>query len=101
MRSNRDHLGIRFEVWRGESTWFWRAFNTGRNRGAVGAAATEADAVCEAHTAIDEMSARGPDDTSSSPPFDCRVCSSVVGREKHPEIWTIDLERLAEYVATV
>jgi hypothetical protein len=101
MRNNRDHLGIRFEVWSGEWTWFWRAFNTGRNRGAVGAAATEAGAVCEAHTAIEEMSAWSPDDTSSSPLFDCRVYTSVVRREKHPEIWTIDLERLAEYVATV
>lgn|SRR5512146_934193 len=100
MRNNRDHLGIRFEVWSGEWTWFWRAFNTRRNRGAVGAAATEADAVREAHAAIEEMSARGSDDTSSSPLFDGRGFTSVVGREAHPEIWT-GLERLAEYVATL
>jgi hypothetical protein len=101
MRNNRDHLGIRFEVWSGEWTWFWRAFNTRRNRGAVGAAATEADAVREACVAIEEMSAQDAESAPSLPLATGRVFAPVIAREVRSEIWTIGLERLAEYVATI
>ena len=44
MRNSRDHLGARFEVWTGESTWFWHVFNPHNNGGAVGVAANAAEA---------------------------------------------------------
>ena len=57
MRSRRDYLGTSFEVWPGQWTWFWCLQNTHRNGGAIGAAATEAEAVHEACDAIEEISA--------------------------------------------
>ncbi|HYL58310.1 MAG TPA: hypothetical protein VEU51_05525 [Candidatus Acidoferrales bacterium] len=57
MRSRRDHMGTSFEVWAGQWTWFWCLLNTHRNGGAIGAAATEAEAVHEACHAIEEISA--------------------------------------------
>jgi hypothetical protein len=59
MRDCRFHLGTRFEVRTDRRTWFWCLVNPPFNRGAAGAAATEADAVREACAAIEEMSATG------------------------------------------
>jgi hypothetical protein len=66
MRNSRDHLGARFEVWTGESTWFWHVFNPHNNGGAVGVAATEADAIREACMAIEERCTSGCETTSSA-----------------------------------
>ena len=44
MRNSRDHLGARFEVWTGESTWFWHVFNPHNNGGAVGVATSASPA---------------------------------------------------------
>jgi hypothetical protein len=57
MRIRRDHQGTSFEVWAGHRTWFWCLPSTYRNGGAIGAAATEAEAVHEACDAIEEISA--------------------------------------------
>jgi hypothetical protein len=55
MRISRNHLGIGFEVWNAQQSWFWLVDNTNRN-GTIGAAATESDAIAEAHSSIEEIS---------------------------------------------
>ncbi len=55
MRISKHHLGIGFEVWNAQQSWFWFVANTSRN-GMIGAAATESDAVREAHASIEEIS---------------------------------------------
>jgi len=55
MRISRNHLGIGFEVWNAQQSWFWLVDNTSRN-GMIGAAATESDAIAEAHSSIEEIS---------------------------------------------
>jgi hypothetical protein len=57
MRS-RSHMGSGFEVWNGQQSWFWFVANPYHNGGTIGAAATEAEAVREACTSIEEMSAQ-------------------------------------------
>ena len=54
----RTYLGTDFEIWTGQQSWFWRFSD--RNRGCVGAAASEADAVREACRAIEENTAASP-----------------------------------------
>ena len=54
----RTYLGTDFEIWTGQQSWFWRFSD--RNRGSVGAAASEADAVREACRAIEESTAASP-----------------------------------------
>ena len=49
---------ITFEVWTGQGAWFWYVANPQRNCGAIGAAATETEAIGEARSSIEEMSAR-------------------------------------------
>jgi hypothetical protein len=93
MHSRRNHLGRGFAVWTGELTWFWRVFNQHHNGGAVGAAATEAEAVGEACAAIEEMSAPSLRCTTE-PLFD-----SVVAREACHEVWNSRMGRVAEYLA--
>jgi hypothetical protein len=51
------HLGLRFDVWNGQGTWFWLVVPRG-GAGIVGAAANEADAVRDARTSIEELSGR-------------------------------------------
>jgi hypothetical protein len=55
MRVSKNHLGIGFEVWNAQQSWFWLVDNTSRN-GTIGAAATESDAIAEAHSSIEEIS---------------------------------------------
>jgi hypothetical protein len=55
MRVSKHHLGIGFEVWNAQQSWFWFVENTNRN-GMIGAAATESDAIAEAHSSIEEIS---------------------------------------------
>jgi hypothetical protein len=49
---------ITFEVWTRQGTWFWYVVNPQRTGGTIGAAATETEAIREAHSSIEEMSAR-------------------------------------------
>jgi hypothetical protein len=99
MRNSRDHLGARFEVWTGESTWFWHVFNPHNNGGAVGVAATEADAIREACMAIEERCTSGCETTSSARLIIDLFFEPIMGRRAR-RIWTSSLQRLAEYVAT-
>jgi hypothetical protein len=54
----RTYLGTDFEIWTGQQSWFWRVSD--RNRGSVGAAASEADAIREACRAIEESTGTSP-----------------------------------------
>lgn len=101
MHTRRDHLGTGFEVWTGGQSWFWCLLNPRRAGGAIGAAATEADAVREAFVAIEEMSAQHREDAPALRLPSGRVFTSVIAREAHREIWTSRLDRVAEYLANV
>ncbi len=58
MHDKRDHLGVGFRLWNGQWTWFWTLVDPCGGAGAVGAASSEAEAIREAHAAIEEMAAR-------------------------------------------
>ena len=55
MRISKHHLGVGFEVWNAQQSWFWFVANTNRN-GMIGAAATESDAISDACSSIEELS---------------------------------------------
>src|SRR5215472_18347910 len=90
MRS-RSYLGIDFKLWSNQRVWFWSVANPYSNGGAIGAAATEAEAVREACTAIEEISAprrfaspartrqRRPSVRLSSVKFDYPGCGRLAG----------------------
>ena len=77
MRISKNHLGIGFEVWNAQQSWFWLVDNTNRN-GMIGAAASESDAIAEARSSIEEI-------------------SSSTGRPG----WECSLGKLARYLASV
>jgi hypothetical protein len=54
MRISKHHLGVGFEVWNSQQSWFWFVANTNRN-GVIGAAATELDAMRDARSSIEEL----------------------------------------------
>ena len=58
MHNQRNYLGISFELWTRQRTWFWSLVDPGREGAMIGAAATEAEAVYEACLTIEEKSAR-------------------------------------------
>jgi hypothetical protein len=55
MKISKNHLGVGFEVWNAQQSWFWFVANTNRN-GMIGAAATELDAISDARASIEELS---------------------------------------------
>jgi hypothetical protein len=55
MHNQRTYSGIIFEIWEGQQTWFWFVLDPHREGGAIGAAASENDAVRDACFSIDEM----------------------------------------------
>ena len=55
MNSTRHYLGIDFEVWDGQQTWFWFVIDPHRDGGAIGAASSETEAVRDACLSIDAM----------------------------------------------
>ncbi|MGB8683349.1 MAG: hypothetical protein WCD12_10735 [Candidatus Binatus sp.] len=67
MRISKNHLGIGFEVWNAQQSWFWLVDNTNRN-GMIGAAATESDAIAEARSSIEEIS-----DSNVRPGWECSL----------------------------
>jgi hypothetical protein len=67
MRVSKHHLGIGFEVWNAQQSWFWFVDNTNRN-GMIGAAATESDAIAEAHSSIEEIS-----NSATRPGWECQL----------------------------
>jgi hypothetical protein len=62
-----NHLGTRFGVWNGRHAWFWFVADARCNGAAVGAAANEADAICEARCSIEEMATLRPGTAQSRP----------------------------------
>jgi hypothetical protein len=54
MRISKNHLGIGFQVWNSQQSWFWFVENTSRN-GMIGAAASEFEAEREARSSIEEL----------------------------------------------
>ncbi len=61
MRVRRVESGVGFNVWTVQGTWFWLLVYPDRHGGAIGAAATEVEAVREACAAIDLLSELGCD----------------------------------------
>jgi sulfur-carrier protein len=53
-RISKNHLGISFEVWNSQQSWFWFVENTKHN-GMIGAAASESEAEREACSSIEEL----------------------------------------------
>jgi hypothetical protein len=55
---NRSYPGNRFEVWNGQRTWFWCVADPHRKGSTIGAGSTKEEAVREACSLIEDMSAR-------------------------------------------
>ena len=53
-----NYLGESFQLWNRQHAWFWLVAGPGREGAAIGVAASEPDAVRDACSSIDEMSAR-------------------------------------------
>jgi hypothetical protein len=49
-----DYMGIGIQVWNGQHSWFWLVADSLRCGAAVGAAASETEAIREACSLIDE-----------------------------------------------
>jgi len=64
----RNHLGTSFTLWKRRQSWFWLVLNQHGNSGAIGTAASEAEAVREACSSIEEMAARLPSSAPSPAP---------------------------------
>jgi hypothetical protein len=58
MRNRSNHLGSSFEIWNSNQGWFWLVVNSDRSGGAIGSAATEAEAIREARISVERLSAR-------------------------------------------
>ena len=52
--SSYGHCGRNFEVWNRRESWFWVVVDPRRNRGSIGAAISEAEAIREATELIEE-----------------------------------------------
>jgi hypothetical protein len=55
MHNQRTYLGIIFEVWEGQQSWFWFVIDPHCDGGAIGVSASETEAVGEACVSIDGM----------------------------------------------
>ena len=85
------HCGTGFEIWTSQQSWFWRLSDPHRNRGSVGAAATEAEAMRDARLAIEENSPCQPDGPVR--------CATMLG--PGPIAWDSTLAKLACYLNVV
>jgi len=56
----RNHLGTSFTVWSSRRTWFWLVLDQHRTGGTIGTATTEAEAIHDACSSIEEMSPQLP-----------------------------------------
>jgi hypothetical protein len=100
MRSRgENYLGVGFEIWTGQWTWFWSLVDPQLDGGAVGAASTEAEARREARMAIEEISARRGAGTACLRLAAGRSFDSAGVRQAYREVWTCRLNRVAEYLA--
>ena len=53
---SRSHLEIGFEVWEDGESWFWLVVSPHSDGGTIGAAATEAEAIRDARSSIEDPS---------------------------------------------
>ena len=60
MHESRNHLGTGFEVWAAQQSWFWFVDKPHCNGAAIGSAASEAEAVRLARSAIEALIPRLP-----------------------------------------
>ncbi len=93
-----NHLGVSFDIWTGQWTWFWSLVNPQLDGGAVGAAPTEADAIREARIAIEEMSARRRAEAPCLRLAAGRLFDSAAAWQAYREVWTCRLDRIAEHL---
>jgi hypothetical protein len=56
MTISRNHLENTFEVWEDGESWFWMVVSPHSDGGTIGAAATEAEAIRDARSLIEEPS---------------------------------------------
>jgi len=54
---SRSHLEIGFKVWEDHQCWFWLVTGPHSSGGTIGTAATEADAIRDARSLIEDLSA--------------------------------------------
>ncbi len=57
---SRSHLKIGFKVWEDGQCWFWLVVSPHSKGGTIGAAATEAEAIRDARSTIEYLSAHTP-----------------------------------------
>ena len=53
---SRNHLEVGFEVWEDGDSWFWLVVSPHSERGTIGAAPTEAEAIRAARSLIEDPS---------------------------------------------
>ena len=76
----RNHLGTSYTVWKRRQSWFWLVLGEHGNSGAIGTAATEAEAVREACSSIEEMAAQRPSSTISPDPLGGKALVPALNR---------------------
>jgi hypothetical protein len=76
----RNHLGISFTVWNRRQTWFWLVPDQHGNGGAIGTAASEAEAVREACSSIEEKAPTHPHSAGSRGPGQGMALVPVLNR---------------------
>ena len=81
-----NYLGNTFGIWSREQSWFWSVLDLGRP--AIGAAASEHEAIAEACAAIDELSTH-------------RQLEAAITATLSPFDWEHSLASLESYLARV
>jgi len=59
-----SHLGISYRVWRRRESWFWLVHNQPHSGATIGTAATEAEAIADACSSIEERPVQFPSSSS-------------------------------------
>jgi hypothetical protein len=96
-RAMRHHLGIGFEVWKAQESWYWLIASPGFNGGAIGAAATEASAMRDAHWSIEEMAASHRELTAS--PDEPSIFQRSAAITDKAKCWEATLANLQRYLS--
>jgi hypothetical protein len=76
----RSHLGTSFKVWNRQQTWFWLLLDQHGHSGAIGTAATEAEAIRDACCSIEEMTAQGLSSSGSPGRADGNTLMPILNR---------------------
>jgi len=104
MRTRKTECAMSFNLWTVQGTWFWSLVYPDRHGGAIGAAASEAEAVGEAQAAIKRLP-QLLDDTPLAPPRDDsrfirrfqRSGMRTMGKS-YNNLWRLTLRRYAARV---